>query len=83
MPVTRREFLTKTSKAAMAAYPVMMALGMLLAGLFGDAVGVVAVLNGQAGLYLLAGLIAVATLGRRVRPDGYPRASKRVTMPLA
>ena len=32
---------------------------------------------------LLAGLIAVATLGRRVPPDGYPRASKRVRMPLA
>jgi Na+/melibiose symporter-like transporter len=60
----------------------LMALGMLLAGLGGDAVGVVAVLNGQAGLYLLAGLVAVATLGRRAAP-GYPRASKRVRMPLA
>jgi Na+/melibiose symporter-like transporter len=59
----------------------LMALGMLLAGLGGDAVGVVAVLNGQAGLYLLAGLVAVATLGRRAGP-GYPRASKRVRMPL-
>jgi monoamine oxidase len=29
MPVTRREFLTKTSKAALAAYPAMLALGML------------------------------------------------------
>jgi Na+/melibiose symporter-like transporter len=61
----------------------LMALGMLLAGLLGDAVGVVAVLNGQAGLYLLAGLVALATLGRRVPADGYPRASKRATMPLA
>ena len=29
MPVTRRDFLTKTSKAALAAYPAMLALGML------------------------------------------------------
>jgi MFS family permease len=60
----------------------LMALGMLLAGLLGDTVGVVPVLNGQAGLYLLAGLVAVATLGR-ARPVGYPRTSKRVRMPLA
>ena len=57
-------------------------VGMLLAGLLGDSVGVVAVLNGQAGLYLLAGLVAVATLGRRPRP-GYPRDSKAARMPLA
>jgi MFS family permease len=57
-------------------------VGMLLAGLLGDSVGVVAVLNGQAGLYLLAGLVAVATLGRRPRPD-YPRTSKPARMPLA
>jgi Na+/melibiose symporter-like transporter len=61
----------------------LMALGMLLGGLLGDAVGVVAVLNGQAGLYLLAGVVAVATLGRRARQGGYPRASKRERMPLA
>ena len=60
----------------------LMALGMLLAGLLGDAVGVVPVLNGQAGLYLLAGVIAVATLGR-MRPAGYPRTSKAERMPLA
>jgi MFS family permease len=61
----------------------LMAVGMLLAGLLGDTVGVVAVLNGQAGLYLLAGLVAVATLGRRARPDAYPRTSKRERIPLA
>jgi MFS family permease len=60
----------------------LMAVGMLLAGLLGDPVGVVPVLNGQAGLYLLAGVVAVATLGR-VRPGRYPRTSKRVRMPLA
>ena len=61
----------------------LMALGMLLAGLLGDAVGVVAVLNGQAGLYLVAGLVAMATLGRRVEPDPYPLVSKRARVPLA
>jgi MFS family permease len=60
----------------------LMALGMLLAGLLGDAVGVVPVLNGQAVLYLLTGLLALATLGRRARV-AYPRAEKRARMPLA
>jgi hypothetical protein len=58
-----------------------MALGMLLAGLLGDAVGVVTVLNGQAVLYLLAGVVAVAALSPR--PVRYPRTSKRARMPLA
>jgi hypothetical protein len=56
---------------------------MLAAGLLGDAVGILPVLNGQAALGMLAGVVALATLGRRPRPGGYPRASKRVRMPLA
>jgi Na+/melibiose symporter-like transporter len=64
------------------AFNGLMAVGMLLAGLLGDAVGVVPVLNGQAGLYLLAGVVAMATVGR-FRPGGYPRTWKRVRMPLA
>jgi MFS family permease len=58
----------------------LMALGMVLAGLLGDAVGVVTVLNGQAALGLLAGVVAVATLAR---PDRYPRTSKVARMPVA
>ena len=61
----------------------LMALGMLAAGLLGDAVGILPVLNGQAALGMLAGVVALATLGRRPRPGSYPRASKRVRMPLA
>jgi MFS family permease len=59
----------------------LMAVGMLLAGLLGDTLGVVTVLNGQAALYLLAGVVAVATLSPR--PARYPRTSKRARMPLA
>ena len=61
----------------------LMAVGMLAAGLLGDAVGVVPVLNGQALLYLAAGVVALVTIGRQARPVGYPRTSKRVRMPSA
>ena len=59
----------------------LMALGMLAAGLLGDAVGVVAVLNGQALLYLLAGLVALATLGRRARPGLLQEVAARSPTP--
>jgi Na+/melibiose symporter-like transporter len=48
-------------------YNGLQALGMLLAGLLGDALGVVTVLNGQAGIYLLAGVVGLLALGRRPR----------------
>jgi predicted MFS family arabinose efflux permease len=80
---TAAAYLGRVFATYLGSFNGLMALGMLLAGLLGDTLGVVAVLNAQAGLYLLAGLIAVATLGRRVPRDRYPRASKRVRMPLA
>ena len=80
---TGEAYLGRVFATYLGSFNGLMALGMLLAGLLGDAVGVVAVLNGQAGLYLLAGLVAMATLGRRVEPDAYPRVSKRARMPLA
>jgi len=40
----------------------LQALGMLLGGLLADPIGVVPVLNGQAALYLLCGVIALLTL---------------------
>jgi MFS family permease len=80
---TAEAYLGRVFATFLGSFNGLMALGMLLAGLGGDAVGVVAMLNGQAVLYLLAGLLALATLGRRTRPDRYPRASKRERMPLA
>jgi MFS family permease len=57
-------------------YNGLQALGMLLAGLLGDALGVVAVLNGQAALYLFAGAVALLALGRR------PRAAAATPAPV-
>jgi predicted MFS family arabinose efflux permease len=80
---TAEAYLGRVFATYLGSFNGLMALGMLLAGLLGDTLGVVAVLNAQAGLGLLAGLIAVVALGRRVPRDRYPRASKRVRMPLA
>jgi Na+/melibiose symporter-like transporter len=50
------------------------ALGMLLAGVLAGPLGLLPVLNGQAALYLLAGLLAFALLARRAggRPGPPP-----------
>jgi hypothetical protein len=51
------------------------AAGMVAAGLLGDRLGVVTVLNGQGCLYLLAGLVALAWLtegGRVARLSRVP-----------
>ncbi len=45
-----------------ATYAVLQSLGMGLAGLLGDRIGVIPVLNAQAGIYILAGLLALALL---------------------
>jgi Transmembrane secretion effector len=79
---TAKAYLGRVFATYLGSFNGLMALGMLLAGLLGDTLGVVAVLNAQAGLGLLAGLIALATLGRRAPRDRYPRASKRMRMPL-
>lgn len=45
-----------------ASYSVLMVIGMGLAGILGDRVGVLPVLNVQAGIYILTGLLALALL---------------------
>jgi MFS family permease len=52
------------------------ALGMLLAGLLAGPVGLLPVLNGQAALYLLAGLLTFALLARRAGGRPGPPASE-------
>jgi hypothetical protein len=78
---TDEAYLGRVFATFLGTFSGLMAVGVLLAGLLGDALGVVAVLNGQATLYLLAGLLAVVTLRPRRAP--YPRVSKRARMPLA
>jgi MFS family permease len=78
---TDEAYLGRVFATYLGSFNGLMAVGMLVAGLLGDSVGVVTVLNGQAALYLLAGVVAVATL--RPRRERYPRTSKRARMPLA
>jgi Na+/melibiose symporter-like transporter len=80
---TEDAYLGRVFATYLGAFNGLQAVGMLLAGLLGDVVGVVAVLNGQAAIYLLAGATAWLTLGRPLPSGRYPRTSKRVRMPLA
>jgi predicted MFS family arabinose efflux permease len=52
------------------------AIGMVTAGVLGDPLGIVAVLNAQGALYILAGLLALAYLGSVERP--WSRRSSRL-----
>jgi MFS family permease len=47
---------------------LMMLGGMTLAGIEGDRLGVIALLNGQGGMYICAGLVAIVFLWRIRRP---------------
>lgn len=47
---------------------LMMLGGILLAGFYGDRLGVITLLNGQGGMYICAGLVAIAFLWRVGRP---------------
>jgi Na+/melibiose symporter-like transporter len=64
---TPEGYLGRVFATFLGTYNGLQALGMLLAGLLGDALGVVAVLNGQATVYLLAGVVGLLALGRRRR----------------
>ncbi len=62
--------------AAGAAMAVGQGAGIVAAGVLGDRLGVVTLLNGQAALYLLGGLVALAWLGERTEAA---RHGRRVT----
>lgn len=65
---TPDQFLGRIFSAYFTVSDGFQALGMLLAGLLADPIGLLPVLNGQAALYLLAGVLALVTLTRTRRP---------------
>jgi Na+/melibiose symporter-like transporter len=64
---TPASHLGRVAGAFEATNAALSAAGLLLAGVLGDRVGLTALLDAQAGLYLLAGLITLALLGPAVR----------------
>jgi MFS family permease len=80
---TEDAYLGRVFATYLGTYNGLQAVGMLLAGLLGDVVGVVAVLNGEAVVYLVAGVTAWLALARPSPSWCYPRTSKRARMPLA
>jgi MFS family permease len=54
---------------------LLMLGGMALAGFYGDQFGVITLLNGQGGMYICAGLVAVAFLWRVRAPRAQARAA--------
>ena len=59
--------------AAGAAMAVGQGVGIVAAGVLGDRLGVVPLLNGQAALFLLGGLVALAWLGERTEAARHGR----------
>lgn len=56
-------------------------LGLLLAGLFAERIGVITMLNGQGSLYILAGLALLLSLGRLAAPKTSASAATPLSEP--
>lgn len=60
-----------------------MLTGMVLAGALGDKLGVVTLLNGQGGMYVLAGLLALVLLWDvKIAPRAISVAAAQEEMPI-